>query len=103
VGGVVAGQAGAWGGQAHVDLIGALLSISGEGFAMNRDGTQLALGILLGGRVTRAFGRADLWLDGGVTIWPGRHEVFVGNATDTHDLGGYEVGLGLGIDYFVWP
>ena len=80
------GRRGAWGAEAHADVIGALLDISGDGFAVNEDDRQYAAGATLGGRVIRALGPADLWIDLSFTAWPGRNQVF----------------LGLGISFFVW-
>jgi hypothetical protein len=103
VSGVLTGRHGPWGGQAHVDLVGALLSFSGDGFSVNQDGTQLAMGATFGARAIRTLGAADLWLDAGLTLWPGPHRVFLVHDPASRDLPAYEVGLGLGIDYFVWP
>jgi hypothetical protein len=103
VGGAFTGRREAWGGQARVEVVGALLSISGTGFGVNEDSHQLALGGTVGGRVMRGFGPADLWLDLACTAWPGRNQVFLRDVPDSLDLSTFEVLLGLGADFFVWP
>jgi len=54
------GRRGAWGGQAHADLVGASLDISGDGFAVDEHSRQYAAGGTLGGRVLRTLGPTDL-------------------------------------------
>jgi len=103
VGGVFTGRSGPWGGQGHAELVGALLSIAGEGFAVNEDSHQYALGGAIGGRVTRQAGPAELWLDLTLNVWPGRNQVYLRDAADSLDLSTFEVWLGLGADFLVWP
>jgi hypothetical protein len=103
LGGVLTGRSGPWGGQGHADLVGALLSIAGEGFAVNENSHQYALGGALGGRVIRQAGPAELWLDLTLNVWPGRNQVYLRDAADSLDLSMFEVWLGLGADFFVWP
>lgn len=97
------GRRGSWGGQAHADLIGAALDISGEGFAVDEDSRQFAAGGSLGGRVLRRLGPADLWVDLSFTAWPGRNQVFLRDAPGGLDLSSFELFLGVGADFFVWP
>jgi hypothetical protein len=96
------GRRGPWGGLAHADLVGASLDISGEGFAVDEQSRQYAAGGTLGGRVLRALGPADLWLDLSFSAWPGRNQVFLRDAPGSLDLSSFEVFLGLGTDFFVW-
>jgi len=96
------GRRGPWGGQAHADVVGASLDISGEGFAVDENSRQYAVGGTLGGRVLRALGPAELWLDLSFTAWPGRNQVFLRDAAGSLDLSSFEVFLGVGTDFFVW-
>jgi len=102
VGVTFTGRRGPWGGLAHADLVGAALDISGEGFAVDERSRQYAAGGTLGGRVLRALGPADLWLDLSFSAWPGRNQVFLRDAPGSLDLSSFEVFLGLGTDFFVW-
>jgi hypothetical protein len=103
LGGILTGRSGPWGGQGHAELTGALLSIAGEGFAVNENSRQYALGGAFGGRIIRQAGTAELWLDLTLNVWPGRNQVYLRDAADSLDLSTFEVWLGLGADFFVWP
>lgn len=103
VGGTFTGRTGSWGGQGRVDLVGALLSISGEGFGVNEDSRQFALGGTVGARVIRTLGSADLWLDLACTAWPGKNQVMLRDAPSSLELSTFDAFLGLGADFFVWP
>jgi hypothetical protein len=103
VGGAVTGRQGGWGGQVHLDVLGALLAISGDGFAVNETDSQLAFGMAMGGRALRDLGPADVWLDLTFGTWPGRNRVFLRDSADSRNLSTFEVSLSAGVDFFVWP
>ncbi len=89
--------------QAHGDVLGALLTISGQDLAVNDKGTQAALGVAVGARGLIGLEAGDLWLDVTATTWPGRHQVLLRGATQGADLPAAELTAGVGVDFFVWP
>jgi hypothetical protein len=104
VGGAYTVRRGVWGASAHADLHGARMSIAGDGFAVNRGGRQLALGIGAGARGMRVLGTTALWADVTAIAWPGRHEVVLGDAmSQARQLPRLEVALTLGMHFLLWP
>ena len=89
--------------QAHGDVLGALLTISGQDLAVDEKGMQTALGVAVGARGLIGFEGGDLWLDVTATTWPGRHQVLLRDATQGADLPAAELAAGVGVDFFVWP
>jgi hypothetical protein len=103
VGSALTRRRGRLGLQVHGDVLGAILSISGEDLAMSESGTQAAFGVAVGGRGLVSLGPGDLWLDLTVTSWPGRHEVLLRGTDQGSDLPAAELWAGVGVDFFVWP
>lgn len=103
LGGTLTGRHGGWGGRVEGDLLGAVLSISGDGYAVNETSSQLLLGGAVAGRVIRRVGRADLWLGLTLNVWPGRHQVFLRDAPENRDLPTFEAAAEAGVDFVVWP
>lgn len=97
------GRSGAWGGELKIDGLAAVLGLSGDGFAVNQRGRQLALGVELAARALRSLGPADLWLQIALAGWPGRHRVYLRDTADSRDLPALAVTAGAGIGFFVWP
>jgi hypothetical protein len=103
LGSSVTRRRGSLGVQAHGDVLGALLAISGQDLPAVEKGTQAALGVAVGARGLIGFEGGDLWLDVTVTTWPGRHQVLLRGAAQQADLPAAELIAGVGVDFFVWP
>jgi hypothetical protein len=97
------GRRGRLGFQAHGELVGAVLSISGAGFNPDAKGTQLVGGGAVGGRGLVSLGGGDLWLDVTLTAWTGQHEVVLRDGTNARNLPSAELNAALGIDFYLWP
>jgi hypothetical protein len=90
--------------EVRTELLGARYSIEGQDLVPNEKGTQLALGLGAGARTLLALGsKGDLWLDVTVIGWPGRHQLLLRGASQSAELPRVEVGVGIGVDFFIWP
>jgi len=103
VGGTVGARYSGWGWLLHGEVMGARLGISGgEGVPLPESGSQLILGVGIGARALLTTGRrAALWLDLSGSAWPGRHEVFILDTSESRPLPTLEVLGSVGLSYFV--
>lgn len=103
IGVTLTGRRGGWGGQVQGGVAGGLLSISGNGYAVNETSSPLLLGATAAGRLIRRLGPADVWVGVTLTFWPGHHQVFLRDAPETRDLPTFEAAAEVGFDFVLWP
>jgi hypothetical protein len=86
------------------DLLLSRVSVQGDGFAINRQGTVWQAGADFGLRFHRSLSpRAGVWLDLSVVAWPGQQVLSAGNVTNTQTLPALEGRLGLGGTFPLTP
>ena len=86
------------------DLLLSRVSVQGDGFAINRQGTVWQAGADFGLRFHLSLSpRASVWLDLSVLAWPGQQVLSAGNVTNTQTLPALEGRLGLGGTFPLTP
>ena len=86
------------------DFLVSRVSMQGDGFASNHQGTVWQAGADLGLRLQLSLPRrARVWLDLSALAWPGQQVLSVGNVTNTRSLPALEGHFGLGGTFPLMP
>jgi hypothetical protein len=86
------------------DFLVSRISVQGDGFASNHQGTVWQAGADLGLRLQLSLSRrASLWLDFSALAWPGQQVLSAGNVMSTRSLPSLEGHFGLGGTFPLMP
>ncbi len=86
------------------DVLVSRVSVQGDGFTSNRQGTVWQAGADLGLRVQRSLSpQASIWLDVSAVAWPGQQVLSAGNVANTRTLPVLEGRLALGGTFSLTP
>ena len=88
----------------RADSLVSRVSVQGDGFVSNRQGTVWQAGADFGLRLQRSLSpRASIWLDVSAVAWPGQQVISAGNVTNTRSLPALEARLALGGTFPLTP